>query len=161
MVAAIPGSSAEGRSTTMRPSTWAPRSANHSAARRTTRSGCWYAAAVGRTKTSRPPEAANKVASKVQPSVHSSPPTRASVPVVSMRHSCTPARRPPLRRPWLPSGKLPGHVDEAGGNRRFGDHGRGHRRGGGGGGARGGPAQQEQGRRGGYGGRPRQVARQA
>ena len=111
----------------------------------------------------------------MQPSVHSSPPTRASVPVVSMspllhaRPRPLGARRVQVRvaagatgtegpgaargmtRGWrvgkgltrvaaVPlrdfdahgnrASKLRPHVDQAGGNRRFGDHGLGHRRGG-------------------------------
>ena len=92
----------------------------------------------------------------MQPSVHSSPPTRASVPDVSMApllHAPAPPSR--LRRPWLPTGKLVAHVDHTGGNRRFGHHGRGHRRGGGRDRARGRAAQPEHGGRRRHGGGPR------
>ena len=75
------------------------------------------------------------------------------------RVAAAPLRR--LRRRWLPPSKLRPHVDHTGRNRRFGNHGLGHRRGGSGDRARGGLAQPESGGRRRHAGQPEQVAGQA
>ena len=103
----MPGSLAEARSSTISPSTWPPEGLEPFR-----RLGAPRARGAGRRPPSAAPPRRSRprrpagAASKVQPSVHSLPPTRASRPILSMGHSCTQRREARLRPRWLPASSL-------------------------------------------------------